>query len=84
MFLGINIEKWKALITSKFSGFATTQFNQRLYSLKSTSDCKMKESFLYMYALSTWQQNADGSTGGLSNYMTQEELLQIINRIQEL
>lgn len=40
----------------------------------------MREMFLILWAINDWQQNDNGSTTGLTNFLTQSQLNDLVNR----
>jgi hypothetical protein len=71
---------------------AVTYFNNNsnqlaiddLYAMKSRCDfTKTGKVFLFIYALSTWEQDKFGNTEGYYNYMTQQELTDIVSYINQ-
>lgn len=55
-----------------------------LYALPCNDSCIAKELFLYEYILSSWEQNTNGTTTGYFNYITLDQLTNIINRIKQI
>lgn len=73
---------------SKAVTFFDTESNKLalddLYAMKSKCDFnKSGKALLYVYALSTWEQDKFGNTTGYTNYMTQTELTNMISYINK-
>jgi hypothetical protein len=71
-------------LDNKYNTYICKLAKKNLYKIGVCDMELLKELFLYKWSLSYWQQNANGSTTGKDNYLTQEQFNCITFRIKSL
>lgn len=85
----INLEQFNILKT-KLTAFVAIEGKKRLYNdIYSTNLCHCteqirKEALLYAYVFNMYQMNLDGSTTGKVNFITEDEFMNIVYKVQRI
>lgn len=78
------------IIRDKLTYFIALEGQKRLYSKiygvhnSEEKEVIRKEALLYAYSLNTYEMNPDGSTTGKINYLTDNQLKDILLRVEQI
>ena len=74
----------KCGINKGLANYSYQVVKQKSLYLPCDKDIFLKEIFLYAWAIDDWEQNPNGTTTGYYNYITEEDLQNIYERISPM
>jgi hypothetical protein len=80
----VELDAIKLLAQNRLDALSAQYASFSIYGLSTVPCDDMYKLYMYLWALSFWNQYENGSTVGLYNYISQEQLTDIINAIKEI